>query len=376
MAQGFPLGLDLLGSEFKNGRAHNLTTDPTPATSNQGQVWFDSVNKLFKWSDGTNVIDPRNRANHTSTQTASTISDLATTVKAYKLSDFAAPTAAVGMNAQQFSSLGTASSSGQAVEYAQFQTALTNIQTGMDFKEHVDIVALANTSISSPGATINGRTMASGDRVLLTAQTTTSQNGLWVWSGSSSALTRPTDAPTGNTSSVVAGTVVEGYNATSRTLYMQTSTGTGTNNAIIVDTDAQTWTNPFTAAPTAGYGISVTSGKVAFIPGTGMASAGADGASAGIDTTVVGRKVGGNIPTATTGIFTVSGSTVTINHALSNSCPLLVVRAGSTPPSINGNATTTGQILNIDNVPTDANNLQLTFTAAPSSNNYTFTIVG
>lgn len=59
--------------------------------------------------------------------------------------------------------------------------------------------ATANISIAAPGATINGVTLAVGDRVLLVGQTTVSQNGLWVWNGAAVAMTRPTDWPTADT---------------------------------------------------------------------------------------------------------------------------------------------------------------------------------
>ena len=57
----------------------------------------------------------------------------------------------------------------------------------------VRVVAGTNITLSAPGATINGVTMAANDRVLLAAQSTGSQNGIWVWNGAASAMTRPAD---------------------------------------------------------------------------------------------------------------------------------------------------------------------------------------
>jgi hypothetical protein len=51
-----------------------------------------------------------------------------------------------------------------------------------------------NITISSPGSTIGGVTPANGERYLLAAQTTGAQNGIYVYNGSSSAMTRVTDA--------------------------------------------------------------------------------------------------------------------------------------------------------------------------------------
>ncbi len=63
-------------------------------------------------------------------------------------------------------------------------------------KDSVRVASTANVTISSPGSTIDGVTMASGDRVLLKDQSTGSQNGIYVWNGAASAMTRATDFDT------------------------------------------------------------------------------------------------------------------------------------------------------------------------------------
>lgn len=380
MPRRFESTVDFGEHPWLNAVAEAIAGNPG-STPVDGRIWYDSTNSTVKMRLGGVTVDLRNRATMTGSQTAATISDFTAAVQAIRWASMTPPNAAVNMNSQQFSGLATATVGGQAVEFAQFQTALANIQVGMDFKEHADIAALANVTVASPGAAINGRTMAAGDRVLLTAQTTTSQNGLWTWNGAATPMTRPADSPTGNTGAIFAGTVVEAFNATARTLYMQTSTGTGTNGAIIVDTDAQTWTAPFTQTLTAGYGITVTGGnKVAFNPGTGMAATGADGAAAGIDTAVVLRKLKATIPIATTGAFTIgatdSGGTgfiaVTWNHAFNNTCPGLVLRYGSAGAD-------PGQQVETDNKPasgTDANNLVFNLPNGYIANQYQATVFG
>jgi Right handed beta helix region len=57
----------------------------------------------------------------------------------------------------------------------------------------VRAAATGNVNISSPGASIDGVTLASGNRVLLPAQSTGSQNGIYVFNGAASAMTRATD---------------------------------------------------------------------------------------------------------------------------------------------------------------------------------------
>lgn len=55
------------------------------------------------------------------------------------------------------------------------------------------VATSTNTTLSAPGATIDGVTMANGERVLLYGQTTGSQNGIWIFNGSGSPMTRSTD---------------------------------------------------------------------------------------------------------------------------------------------------------------------------------------
>lgn len=62
------------------------------------------------------------------------------------------------------------------------------------WKAPVRVVSTSNVTVASPGATIDGVSMSSADRVLLTGQTTGSQNGVYVYNGSASAMTRATDA--------------------------------------------------------------------------------------------------------------------------------------------------------------------------------------
>lgn len=78
------------------------------------------------------------------------------------------------------------------------------------------VVAVANVNISSAPATIDSVTLANGDRVLLTGQTTGSANGLYVFNGAGAAMTRATDADssaemlTGATTFITGGTIYAG----------------------------------------------------------------------------------------------------------------------------------------------------------------------
>ncbi len=73
-------------------------------------------------------------------------------------------------------------------------TALSALVENLAWKESARVGSTANVTISSPGATIDGISMVSGDRVLLKDQTAPAENGIYVWNGASSAMTRANDA--------------------------------------------------------------------------------------------------------------------------------------------------------------------------------------
>lgn len=68
------------------------------------------------------------------------------------------------------------------------------VKVGLDFKDSVRVASTANLNISGPGAAIDGITLTSGNRVLLKDQSTGSQNGIYLFNGAASAMTRATDA--------------------------------------------------------------------------------------------------------------------------------------------------------------------------------------
>lgn len=62
------------------------------------------------------------------------------------------------------------------------------------YKRDVRACATSAVSTTSPGSAIDGVTLSNGDRVLLTAQASLAQNGIYVWSGPNASMTRATDA--------------------------------------------------------------------------------------------------------------------------------------------------------------------------------------
>lgn len=60
----------------------------------------------------------------------------------------------------------------------------------------VRVAAQSNLALAAPGGSIDGVTMAVGDRVLLKSQTNAAENGIYVWTAPAAALTRAADAAT------------------------------------------------------------------------------------------------------------------------------------------------------------------------------------
>jgi hypothetical protein len=113
-------------------------------------------------------------------------------VRLNRLDQMAAPTASVSMNSQRLTDLLDPVSAQDAATMAFVQATVE----GRDTKQSVRVASTANVTISSPGAAIDGVTLTSGDRVLLKDQSTASQNGIYIFNGSASAMTRAADADT------------------------------------------------------------------------------------------------------------------------------------------------------------------------------------
>ena len=115
---------------------------------------------------------------------------------------------------------------------------------GLNWKDSVRVASTGNITLTGPGATIDGVTLAAGDRVLVKNQTTTSQNGIYIWNGAAVAMTRATDANTfPELESAIA--IVEEGTANAGTSWRQTQTN-GT-----IDTSAVTFTAFLAGSPAA-----------------------------------------------------------------------------------------------------------------------------
>lgn len=113
------------------------------------------------------------------------------------LNDIAAPTATWSAGAQLLQSSATPTGSNDLTNKTYVDQAILNANLGADAKDSVRLATTASQALSGGTAfpTIDGVVTAAGDRVLLRAQTTAAQNGIYVVGGTATAwtLTRATD---------------------------------------------------------------------------------------------------------------------------------------------------------------------------------------
>jgi hypothetical protein len=143
-------------------------------------------------------------------------------------------------NARRITNLAPAAAAGEAVVYEQLQAAIENIA----WKDDVRVMSTANVTVASPGAAIDGVTLAAGDRVGLKNQTSQPENGIYIWNGAAVPMTRALDASTFDELESAVVTVSEGTaNGGSTWRQTQVNGVIGTNNVV--------WTSFGTSAPAA-----------------------------------------------------------------------------------------------------------------------------
>lgn len=231
-----------------------------------------------------------------------------------------------------------------------------SVARGLDWHAHVRVAAASNVTIATPGTTINGVTMANGDRVLLTAQTTGSQNGLWVFNGSAAAMTRPVDYAAGTvlTNPSITVTATEGTSPAGNQAWTLSTDGT-----ITVDTTTTAWAIVGGGTTyTAGNGISISSNTVTAVaaPSGGLT---VSASGIGLDTTVAVRKFSANLASAT------AGSAQTVTHNLNTlDVDVTVVEVAS------------GQDVQPDIIRNGVNTVTVTFAGAIAANAYRVVVMG
>jgi len=164
----------------------------------------------------------------------------------------------------------TALNTGVTISYHSGTTSFTDldlvpksyvdgIASGMDWKGSVRVASTASVTVANPGtAVFDGVTLTAGDRVLLKDQGTASQNGIYVFDTSSTAMVRATDA---DSSAEVTGGLSVWVNE--GTTYADTAWTLVTNDAITLGSTSLTFTQTSGLGQiTAGDGLTKTGNTI------------------------------------------------------------------------------------------------------------------
>lgn len=275
----------------------------------------------------------------------------------------------------------TALADGTAATDAVTKQQLDNAVQGLSWKDSVRVATTTNGALATAyenGDSVDGVTLATGDRILIKNQTTQTENGIYVVNASG-APTRAVDADSGTdllqaTVYVEAGTTqadtawVMNVNApitigSTNIVFVQFGTGGTTysagNGLQLVSTTFSVLANGSSidvsasgvkiADAAGGAGLTVSAGVLAVGAGTGI-TVNADDVA--INTAVVVRKFAGLIGDG-------SSTTLTVTHNLGTQDVTWSVRDASTNAFVLCDAVANG-----------VNTLQLTFAVAPASNAY------
>lgn len=238
--------------------------------------------------------------------------------------------------------------SGDAANKAYVDSAIE----GLAWKDSARVGTQSNLNLSSPGATIDGVTMASQDRVLVRNQSTQSENGIYVWNGSSTAMTRSLDASTFAELEQAAITVEEGTDAGATFRQTQVNGTIGSSNII--------WTSFGTAAPAA----SETTAGIAEIATQAETDAGTDDQR--IVTPLKLATWSGRIRKYSANIGDGSATSYTITHSLNTRDVIIRVFPNS------GNY----DDVEVDVYRPSTTTATLVFATAPASNAYRVVVIG
>lgn len=402
--------IDLQKNELRNAKVHALATDPSSPVA--GQIYFNTADGRLKIYDGavwryasglfSNVdisgtaaialsklaTDPLARANHTGTQTASTISDFDTQVRSSRLDQMALSATNVDLNSKRITGLADPVNAQDAAT----KSYVDAFAVGLDPKPSVRVATTASITLSST-QTIDGVSLSAGDRVLVKDQSTASENGIYVVSAS--AWSRSSDANTD--AEVTAGlfTFVE-----EGTAHADSGWVLATDNPITVGTTDLSFVQ-FSGAGQieAGDGLTKTGNRLDVVGTADRVSVSANAVD--IATGYVGQTTITTLGTVTTGtwngtpVAVAYGGTGATDAAGAKTNLSFITRyatdigdGSSTDIVITHNLNTRDAVIqvreagspyeqvNVDVEYTTANTATLRFAAAPTSNSYRAIVMG
>ncbi|WP_018407937.1 hypothetical protein [Methylocystis rosea] len=100
-----------------------------------------------------------------------------------------------------------------AAQHAATKAYVDSAVEGLAWKDSVRVATQSNLNLASPGASIDGISLSAGDRVLVRAQSTPAENGIYIWNGAATPATRAPDCSTAAELEQAVTTVEEGTSA-------------------------------------------------------------------------------------------------------------------------------------------------------------------
>jgi hypothetical protein len=237
----------------------------------------------------------------------------------------------INVNNQRVQNVGTGTQPTDGVNLAQVQSLLA----GLSWHGAVRAASTGNVSLASPGASLDGVTLAAANRILLKNQTAGSENGVYIWNAAGSALTRAADGATGTLNAGAAFYVDEG------TVNADTAWTVTTDDPITVGTTSIVFAK-------FGAGIAYTAGTGLTLTGTTFA----------VDLTSVARHFASNVGDG-------SSLSYTITHNFATLDVLVQVVLNST-----------GETVEADVTRPTSNTVTIAFASAPASGAYRVIVVG
>lgn len=214
---------------------------------------------------------------------------------------------------------------------------------GLDWKQEVIAASTTNVTLATPGASLDGVTLSNPMRILLKDQTAPAENGIYVWTGASTLLTRALDADTWAEVSGATTTVQQGTVNADR-VYRVTADDGGTLNTTsitLVQVGSAT-------SYVGGDGLTLTGSTFDVGAGTGIS---VSASAVSVDTAVVVRKYASNMGDNTTTVFTKA-------HGLGTADLTVTVYTVSGGEKV------------YPDITLDSTNVVVTFATAPTTNQY------
>lgn len=222
---------------------------------------------------------------------------------------------------------------------------------GLKSKDAVIVSTQGNISLASPGATIDGFAMVSGDRFLAHLQTNNTENGIYVWNGASTPATRALDYNTAAEANNTLVPVLKGTDA--GVTYRQTTANP------VIGTDPISFIVFGSVVPSAS---TTTEGKIE-IATQAEVNLGTDALRAVTPSTLA--NYAGLIRKFSALIGDGSATQYDVTHSL-----------GTTDLTIAVYLVSSGEDVFVDTKRFSANVVRINFAAAPASNAYKVVVIG